>query len=418
MADARDSRPSTRLRGAALGFLRALVFVVARGARPETPAGFTGSRRTRSAIVLVAALAAFLAIAPIQQSVAPKGDAAVLLLGALTALPVLAVLRHPLVAWRLTAVMVLVTPFAYAPHVDLVRVWGWPWTMGFALAAGFVLYAVAESYAQPVPAQVWVLTAAAAWPHLPDRRNLFLVAALAAGVALLGNAVRLRRQADRQRLTEQARTAALEERSRIARELHDVVSHHMSALVLRADAVPYRLPGLAPEVRAEFDVLQRIARDGLTEMRRMLGVLRSTDDEADTAPQPGLADVAEMVARFRATGAEITLGTDYDGRSIPAGVGLSAYQIVQEALSNAARHAPGGAVSIRLGADDGRLRVVVANAAGVRPALDADPRRPRHGLVGMGERVRVLGGRFSAGRTPDGGFAVVAELPLDEGCEG
>ncbi|WP_433260424.1 sensor histidine kinase [Actinosynnema sp. CS-041913] len=399
-------RASARLRGAVLDVLRVLVFVVARGTGPA----FTGGGRARSTVVLVAVLSVFFAVVPINLSPVADANAVMVGGGVLTTVPVLAVLWRPLVAWRLTAVLVLVAPLLYAPYVNLVRMWGWPWTMGFALATGFVLYTIAVSHEKPVLLQVWVLTTAAAAPHFTDWRNLLLVAALAAGVMLFGNAVRLRRQADRQRLAEQTRAVALEERTRIARELHDVVSHHMSALVLRADAAAYRLPDMAPEVRAEFDVLQRMARDGLAEMRRMLGVLRSSDDAPGTTPQPGLDDIAEMVARFRATGAEITL--DMDRGRLPAGVGLSAYRIVQEALSNSGRHAPGGAVSIKLAVDGGTLRITVENAAGRRPALDVDPARPRHGLVGMGERVRALGGGFTAGHTPDGGFAVVVALPL------
>jgi signal transduction histidine kinase len=201
----------------------------------------------------------------------------------------------------------------------------------------------------------------------------------------------------------------LEERTRIARELHDVVSHHMSALVLRADAVSYRLPGLPPALLDELDVIQRMARDGLTEMRRMLVVLRAGDGDG-AAPQPGLSDVEGMVAGFRETGAEISLLVDVG--SVPAGVGLSAYRIVREALSNSGRHAPGGAVSVEITTRGDVLWVEVRNAAATRPALDDDPARLRHGLVGMAERVRVLGGELTAGRTPGGGFVVVADLPL------
>ncbi|GAA1341334.1 histidine kinase [Catellatospora bangladeshensis] len=397
-----------------LDALRVLVFVVVKGTGPAPGS----SPRVRSTVVLGAALAVFFAIVPVTPVPSATGGLVVVVGGLLAALPALAVLWRPLVAWRLAVLQLLVAPLVYAPHVDLSRMWGWPWTMGLSLTAASVLYLVAETNEKPVLLQVWALTTAAVAPHLPDWRNLLLVAALAAGVVLLGNAVRLRRQADHRRLVEQSKAHALEERARIARELHDVVSHHMSALVLRADAAAYRLPDLTPEVRAEFDVVQRMARDGLAEMRRMLGVLRSPDDAPGAAPQPGPEDVAGMVARFRATGAEVALRVDGDLGRLPAGVGLSAYRIVQEALSNSGRHAPGAAVSVELAVVGGRLRVTARNAAGLRPALDVDPARPRHGLVGMGERVRALGGGFSAGPTPDGGFAVVADLPLDEGGDG
>ncbi|GAA1312836.1 sensor histidine kinase [Saccharothrix xinjiangensis] len=396
--------------------VRLLVLVVARGAPPDLTVDPGPALQLRRAVeVLVAAAAVFLSLVPFfptGASIDPKVPVVALLTG----LAVLLARRRPLVAWRLTALLLLLAPHAYPLMGDLVALWGWPWAMGLPVATGFVLYSLAESYDQPVLIAAWVVTAVAVRPHLPDPRDHFLAAGLGAGVLVLGNAVRLRRNADRQRVAEQARAAALEERTRIAKELHDVVSHHMSVLVLRADAAPYRLPDLTPEVRAEFRLLQDLARDGLTEMRRMLGALRTADDEAETAPQPGLGEVGELVARFRAAGTAIDLDLRCGTGPLPAGVGPSAYGIVREALSNSARHAPGAAVSIGLVVDADRLRITVSNAAAARPALDgdADADRPRQGLAGMAERVRVLGGEFSATPAPDGGFRVVAELPLDE----
>ncbi|MFD7658343.1 sensor histidine kinase [Actinosynnema sp. NPDC059797] len=397
--------------------VRLLVLVVARGAPPDLPVDPPAALQLRRAVtVLTAASALFLAIVPFSEHGLRQLDPVILLVGLLTALPVALAVRRPLVAWRLTALLLLLAPCTYPPYADVTRQWGWPWVVGLAVTTGFVLYVLAESYDQPVLITAWAVSAVAIWPHLPDPRDHFLAAGLGAGVLVLGNAVRLRRRADRQRVVEQARAAALEERTRIARELHDVVSHHMSVLVLRADAAPYRLPGLAPEVRAEFQLLQDLARDGLTEMRRMLGALRTADDEAETAPQPGLGEVEELVARFRAAGTAIDLDLRCGAGPLPAGVGPSAYGIVREALSNSARHAPGAAISIRLVVDADRLRITVSNAAAARPALDgdADADRPRQGLAGMAERVRVLGGTFSATPAPGGGFRVVAELPLDE----
>lgn len=391
---------------------RLLVFVVARGSRPEMPVSSVGLHRLRWA---VAVLVAFLSMVqfPVYQTVGIEGR---VVLGAmLTTLPVVLVVRHPLLAWRITTALLLVLPFSFDPFISLTGLWGWPWTIGLVVTTGFVFYVLAESHRTPVAVVALLVSAAAAAPHPRTWQDLVLAAVLVACVVLLGQSTRLRRQAERQRGVEQARAAALEERARIARELHDVVSHHMSVLVLRADAAPYRLPDLAPEVRAEFQLLQDIARDGLTEMRRMLGALRSADDEAETAPQPGPAEIEELVGRFRTAGTEITLDVRCGPDPLPVGVGPSAYRIVREALSNSARHAPGAAVSVGLVVDAGRLRITVSNTAAARPALDGDgdPGRPRQGLVGMAERVRVLGGAFRAAPTSDGGFAVVAELPLD-----
>ncbi|GAA3865754.1 histidine kinase [Saccharothrix violaceirubra] len=357
-------------------------------------------------MVAASAAVAFFAVVPAR----PEIDLFLVVSGMATAVPVVLARWWPLPAWLVLVAMVLFAPLVYGPHVDLVRAWGWPWTMGLALGLAYILYVVAETAERRVLVPVAVVTALAAGPHLPDWRDLSLVTVLVAGVLGFGDAVRMRRVAERRRLAERARTVALEERTRIARELHDVVSHHMSALVLRADAVTYRFPDLPPEVRAEFALLHRMARDGLVETRHVLTALRAPDDAAETAPQPGADDVAGMVESFRATGTPITLRTDFAG--LPAAVGLSAYRIVQEALSNCARHAPGGAVTIDLVAHQSELLVSIVNTPGVRPASDTDPHRPRHGLVGMAERVRVLDGAFDAGPTDDGGFTVTARLPL------
>lgn len=358
---------------------------------------------------LMAVLCFLLAVVP-TGLYRPDGLHAVnLACGVATAVPVLFAARNLLVSWFLSVLLVLFLPRAYGARTGPELEWGWPWTIGLTVAVGFLLYRVALRHAAVVVVPVLAVTFVATWPRLADWGDAALPGFLATGAVVLGNAVRQRREADGLRRAEQIRLVALEERTRIARELHDVVSHHMSALVLRTDAVSYRLPGLAPAVLDELDVIGRMARDGLTEMRRMLVVLRA-DDGDGAAPQPGLSDVEGMVARFRETGAEISLLVDV--ASVPAGVGLSAYRIVQEALSNSGRHAPGGAVSVEITASGDVLGIEVRNAAATRPALDNDPARPRHGLVGMAERVRVLGGEFTARPTPDGGFSVVAHLPL------
>lgn len=366
------------------------------------------ARRTTT-VHLMAALCFLLAVVP-TALYRPDGLHEVnLACGVVTAVPVLLAARNLLVSWFLSVLLVLFLPRAYGARTGPEFEWGWPWTIGLTVAVGFLLYRVALRYNAVVVVAILAVTFVATWPRLNDWGDAALPGLLATGAVVLGNAVRQRREADDLRRVEQIRLVALEERTRIARELHDVVSHHMSALVLRIDAASYRLPGLTSEVLDELDVIQRMARDGLTEMRRMLMVLRAGDGDG-AAPQPDLSDVEDMVARFRQTGTKITLRVD--AGPVPTGVRLSAYRIVQEALSNSGRHAPGGAVSVEITASGDVLRVEVRNTAATRPALDNDPARPRHGLVGMGERVRVLGGEFTAGRTPDGGFSVVANLPL------
>jgi signal transduction histidine kinase len=209
---------------------------------------------------------------------------------------------------------------------------------------------------------------------------------------------------------ERAQRAVLEERTRIARELHDVVAHHMSLIAVRAETAPYRLSDLSEPVRAEFGSLSDVAREALTEMRRLLGVLRQ-DQPAGLAPQPQLSELSALVDAARQSGVSVELSAPSALGQVPPGVALCAYRIVQEALSNASQHAPGAAVTVSVDHDAGAVLLRVANGPG-GPARNEH--EPGHGLTGMRERVALLGGSLSAAAAPDGGFVVSAVLPLIE----
>jgi signal transduction histidine kinase len=246
--------------------------------------------------------------------------------------------------------------------------------------------------------------------------NAYGVAVLIVAVLIIGDQIRRRRQSQRA-LDEQtqiselekARRAVLEERTRIARELHDIVAHRMSLIAVQAETAPYRLSELPESVRAEFTAIADSAREAMTEMRRLLGVLRSEATSPQTAPQPGLSDLPEVIEGARRAGMTVTLS----GRAerAPAPVGLAAYRIVQEALANAARHAPGAAVRVALIEDGDALTVRIDNDPGSRPITPEH--QTGHGLTGMRERGRLLGGTVSAGPADGGGYAVVAHLPYD-----
>ena len=212
---------------------------------------------------------------------------------------------------------------------------------------------------------------------------------------------------------ERARRAVLEERTRIARELHDVVAHHMSLIAVRAETAPYRLPGLTEPARAEFGSLSEVAREALAEMRRLLGVLRH-DQPAALAPQPQLADLAALIDAARQAGMPVELSASPALGRVPPGVGVCAYRIVQESLSNASQHAPGAAVTVSVGQEAGAVLLRVANGPGGAAGLSGNEHGPGHGLPGMRERVALLGGSLSAGPAPDGGFVVSAVLPVGE----
>jgi signal transduction histidine kinase len=246
--------------------------------------------------------------------------------------------------------------------------------------------------------------------------NAWGAAVLLVAIASIGDIFARRRRtgelvAEQNELTEleRARRAVLEERTRIAREMHDVVAHHMSMIAVRAETAPFRVPGMTEQSQAEMATIASAAREALTDMRRLLGVLRSEEDESPTAPQPGLADVGILVGKARAAGLDVAV--ELGGlEGVPPTVGLAAYRIVQEALANAARHAPDGPVSVRARGSADRVVLLVSNP------LPGEPRGGSggHGLAGMHERAALLGGTLSAGPV-DGEFVVSAILPIGDG---
>ncbi|MFI2364619.1 sensor histidine kinase [Promicromonospora sp. NPDC019610] len=213
---------------------------------------------------------------------------------------------------------------------------------------------------------------------------------------------------------EQERRTLVEERARIARELHDVVAHSMSVIHMQATSAPYRLPGADPETREEFTAIAAAARGALGEMRQLLGVLRATDAEPEKDPAPGLAQLPELVEATGRYGGPVTLVVEEGARRAPDTVGATVYRIVQEALSNVVRHARGASATVRVASDGAALTVTVVNTPGVPGSVERpdDLRRPQLGVTGMRERVAHLGGDFSHGPTAGGGFQVTARLPL------
>ena len=206
--------------------------------------------------------------------------------------------------------------------------------------------------------------------------------------------------------------AATQERARIARELHDVVAHHVSMVAVQAETARLTTPGMPPEGRDRLAAIGDTARDALTEMRRLLGVLRAdVDGEAERAPQPGLDRLEELVDDARAAGTTVHLAVRGQPVALPPGVDLTAYRIVQEALTNARRHAPGAAVDVEVAFRDGTVTVRVRDDG---PGPTAGSGDGGHGLVGMHERVAMVRGRLRVGPADGGGFAVEADLPIGE----
>jgi len=214
--------------------------------------------------------------------------------------------------------------------------------------------------------------------------------------------------------SEQERRVLVEERNRIARELHDVVAHGLSIIHVQATSAPYRLDGLSDAATAEFGEIAASARTAMTEMRQLLGVLRSADAAPDTAPQPGLDDLPALVGSVERAGVPVTLelGAALPASGLPA---TTAYRIVQEALSNVMRHARATRADVRIAHEGDRLVVAVEDdGRGFDPANAMSTDGGGLGLFGMKERAGYIGGRVEVASTPGGGTRVRAEIPLGE----
>jgi len=218
-------------------------------------------------------------------------------------------------------------------------------------------------------------------------------------------------RAERERETA-ARIGVAEERARIARELHDIVAHSVSVMVLQAGAVRHKLPAsLAQETEALKDV-EATGRTALAEMRRLLGAMREERDGPEMAPQPGLGNLDALFAQVRRAGLPVEMHVEGDPLPLPAAIDLSAYRIVQEGLTNALKHAGASRAEVDVRYGGGEVRIEVRD----------DGRGPAggdglgHGLVGIGERVKLYGGEMTAGRANGGGFVLSTRLPIQGGA--
>ncbi|MFD5201502.1 histidine kinase [Streptomyces sp. NPDC058375] len=336
----------------------------------------------------------------------------------------LAGMIRPVGAWwaatALSVTTVLATESALSPD----RLFPWS-VMGMVFQGGALfLLALRVPLRRSAGALALTLLAGLALTvHQTQRHNLDLdrsapvfVVALVLGAAL--RSLRLARKdlVVQAELTaeERARRTLLEERNRIARELHDVVAHHMSVISIQAQVAPHLVEHPTEELRENLTGIRENALEALAELRRVLGVLRSEGapargDDTRHTPQPGLDGLGGLVTTVRSTGLAVALRTTGEPRPLPPGVELSAYRIVQEALSNVMRHAPGASAEVVIGHRPTGLTVRVVNSPPERPAAPSPG--VRHGLLGMRERTAMLGGELATGPTPDGGWEVTAILP-------
>ncbi|MEE4419279.1 sensor histidine kinase [Streptomyces bugieae] len=351
-------------------------------------------------------------------------DGYALLFGGGEAVALVVAMVRPVPAWWAVTLVMVVVARASEANVDPDVVF--PWTVeGIATQSG-VLLLLAFRHRLRVAVEALVITLVAGVvcagfvtrPHNFDvgRAVPVLITAVVVGAALRGRWVARAELAEQEVLTaeERARRTLLEERSRIARELHDVVAHHMSVISIQAQVAPHLVENPSDELRENLAGIRENAVEALAELRRVLGVLRSEEALAHGtrhAPQPTLDRLDELIGKVRDAGVEVTAESTGTPRPLAPGVELSAYRIVQEALSNAMRHAPGAAVRVTLGHHHEGLTLRITNSAPTGPV----PRSPGsgHGLLGMRERTAMLGGELATGYAPDGGYEVTAYLPAD-----
>ncbi|MDT9699614.1 histidine kinase [Streptomyces sp. P17] len=303
----------------------------------------------------------------------------------------------------------------------------WPWMAGSVVSHLTVLMVVAVRTRPRTAAWMWLLTGAyglvaeAAFgpTYYYDGSNTGPMMVVSAFALLVVSVWHIRREAAQEVTAQQTETAQersrrtlLEERTTIARELHDVVAHHMSVVAIQAEAAPYRVENPPPELERAFATIRENAVAALTELRRVLGVVRAEDYEAPDAPQPTLADLDALLANVRDAGLSVQKTVTGAVRELPQGVELSAYRIVQEALSNTLRHAPGASAKVEIGYVLGGLGLRVVNTPPPAPALVKPSPGAGHGVTGMRERVSMLNGEMTAGPTDEGGYEVAVFLPV------
>jgi len=216
---------------------------------------------------------------------------------------------------------------------------------------------------------------------------------------------------------EEARKAVVEERLRIARELHDVIAHSMSVIAVQSAVGHHVIDTQPAQARQALAAIEATSRSALTEMRRLLGVLRQAGEpRGSLAPAPGLADLAPLVTQVQDAGLRVWITVEGQRESVPPGIDLSAYRVVQEALTNVIKHAGAAAATVTIRYRDDSVTVEIANQGPAAPGLGVPPPRTGsgHGIIGMRERVAVFGGEFAAEPGPDGGFRVRACFPLAE----
>jgi signal transduction histidine kinase len=342
-----------------------------------------------------------------------------MLLSAVRVAPLFFYRRWPVEAWVTVLSAVAVTASVTTPVSPSEP---WPWSITNVMAVTAVAGLVASLGRRNLSLTMFGVLAGtylvlAFWPHGGDQWAIGVVVVVTSGIAMIvGDFVHGRRKMAAELAEERQVSASerelrsvVEERARIARELHDVVAHHMSMITVQAETARFRHKDLPEPAIAEFTEIARVARTSLSELRGLLSALRDDGADPNRTPQPTLADLPALVDRIKAAGTPVTLTLAANTHDLPQVMQLAVYRIVQEGLSNVVRHAGNARTWVDITQTENTLEIEVTNERPNSPQQPSDGRG--NGLVGLRERTTLLGGTFQVDQ-PEGGWRVRAVLPL------
>ncbi|MGV0741995.1 sensor histidine kinase [Mycolicibacterium sp. XJ870] len=333
------------------------------------------------------------------------------IVAAFAAWPLLLLLFNPVLGWSISAGAAVAIPLFF----DRLPTWNYPWQVVHLIELLVLTVAVAWTRPLPTVLKVWLASTVLfliAMPAHADAGWAFGITAIVFAVLLVRWLVLSRRQvAELEEVSEleRARRTVLQERTRIARDLHDVVAHHMSMVVVSAQTAPYRHADVPSSLQAEFETIAATGRQALNEIRGLLGVLRSDAELASLAPAPTIADLPELFASTQRAGVPLTWQMDGSPALVGELVGAAAYRIVQECLANASRHAPGSPVAADVSITVDGVGIEIRNR---RLPESSEPVVPGLGIAGMRERATAVGGMVAVHDDyDDGEFVVWSYLP-------
>ncbi|WP_371832068.1 sensor histidine kinase [Rhodococcoides fascians] len=382
-------------------------------ARRRIPTRIAGVRSVDALIVVVGAVLYSIAWPTLPVTHQVSGPL-MPIVGALAAFPFVLIRVNPALGWAVSALSALVIPVAF----DRTPGYDYPWQVVHILVLLSLLFAVALRSPPSVLLLAWLASMLVFFAYMPGSDgvgwSVGLTAVVVFGLLIRWLVLSRRQLAQQEEVSELERTrrTVLEEKAKIARDLHDVVAHHMSMVVVQAQSAPYRLDDVSEAAALEFASIGATAREALNEIRGMLGVLRSDGQPWQDAPAPNALDLERALHASRKAGMDVRWNITGPIESISDTTGLALYRILQESLSNAARHAPEAAVTVEITVGPSTVVMTVVNAPSPKiggPTAGSDT--GGHGIAGMRDRARAAHGWLHASALPDGGFEVAVHVP-------